>query len=273
MAGERTGVFTSWRPGSSTRGLALLTVDAGTDLVSRLPDLVTVPLTAVVTAGQSPPTLPAARCGLGGVAGPGAALVTSRAGHSHRVGAGRAGCGLSDVLRTFLFPGPHRLGPGLHLDPHVLVAGGLAGVSAGEDLLALLTTWRTRPRVTEVLRHLTVVTPGGRRAQLLAARSSDSLLTSARDGDLGLATVTGDAHLELTGIAGARVAPGHALVVLTGESLPTGLLAGRTLARAALLVARMAAAVPQLLALDLAGERLGALNLLRLCSTSENINL
>ena len=85
--------------------------------------------------------------------------------------------------------------------------------------------------------------------------------------------MTGDAHLELTGIAGARVAPGHALVVLTGESLPTGLLAGRTLARAALLVARMAAAVPQLLALDLAGERLGALNLLRLCSTSENKNL
>ena len=41
--------------------------------------------------------------------------MTSWAGHSHRVGAGRAGYGLSDVLRTFLFPGPHRPGPGLHL--------------------------------------------------------------------------------------------------------------------------------------------------------------
>ena len=52
MAGQRTGVFTASRSGSLTGSLALLTVDAGTELVHRLSDLVAVSLTPVVPAGQ-----------------------------------------------------------------------------------------------------------------------------------------------------------------------------------------------------------------------------
>jgi len=82
VAGERTGVFTARRSDSLTGSIALLTVNPRTDFVHGLPDLMTVPLAVVVTTGQSSPALPPTRGGLGGVAGPGGGLVTSRTGHT-----------------------------------------------------------------------------------------------------------------------------------------------------------------------------------------------
>lgn len=142
----------------------------------------------------------------------------------------------------------------------------LTAVAAGERLVTLLAAGRAGPGVTVVLAHLTVVTLSGGCAQLLTPGRPHRLLPATRDRDLGLAAVTGHSDLELARVAGSGVTPGHALVVLTAQSLPTGLLARRTRARAALLVTRVAPAVTQLLAFCLAGERLGALDLLSLGS-------
>ena len=158
VAGQRTGVFAASRSGSLAGGLALLTVDPGTELVHRLPDLVAVSLTAVVPAGQSSATLTAAGGRLRGVAGPGGGLVASWTGHTHWVLTGGAGGGLRPVLRSPLLPGPHWPGPCLHLDPDILVTGGGAGVGAGEQLGALLPAGRTGPAVTEMFGPLGVMT-------------------------------------------------------------------------------------------------------------------
>ena len=172
MAGQRTGVFTARRSDNLTGSLALLAVDAGTELVHRLSDLVAVPLTPVVPAGQSPPTLPATGGRLGGVTGPGGGLVTSRTGHTHWVGAGGAGCGLYLVLRPFLLPGPDWPGSCLHPDPDVLVTGGGAGVGASQQFGAGLSAGRAGPAVTEVFGGLAVMTVRPRLADLLTPRSS-----------------------------------------------------------------------------------------------------
>ena len=76
-----------------------------------------------------------------------------------------------------------------------------------------------------------------------------------------------DSDLVLAGVAGPSVAPGHALVVLTAESLPTGLFTWRTETWAALLITGVPPTVPHLLTLGLTGQGLGTLNLLSLGST------
>ena len=205
MTGQRTGVFTARRSVSLASQLTLLTVDARTDLVWRLSDLVTVPLTPVVPTRQTATTLPTAGCRLGGVTGPGGGLVASWTGDAHRVGAGGTGSGLCPVLRTFLLPGPGWPGSGVHPDPDILVTGGGAGVGAGEQLGALLSAGRTGAGVTEMWSNLTVVTLRPRLAQLLTPRPSHRLLSAAGDLELGLTTVTGHTHCQLAGITGSGV--------------------------------------------------------------------
>ena len=172
MTGQRTGVFTAGRPLGLTGRLALLTVEAGSEQVRGLSDLVAVPLTAVVPTGQASPALPPAGRRLGGVAGPAGGLVAARAGHTDGVTAGGAGSGLCPVLRAFLLPGPHRPGSSLHPDPDVLVTGSRAAVGAGEQLGAGLSAGRTGPAVTEVFGWLAVMTVRPRLANLLTPRSS-----------------------------------------------------------------------------------------------------
>ena len=198
----------------------------------------TLTAAGVITTRQLPTTLPATGGWLGQVARVGGRLVPAQTRHTDRVAAGRTRRGGHDVLRTLPdLPRPRWLGLVLHLDLHVLVALGGAGVAAGEGLVAGQPAARTRPEVAAVRRGGARVSALGRHgAHGAAPRRLDGLLAAAGHGDRGEAAVAGDGLLQLAGVAGAGVAAGRALVILTAQSFPTRLFTG--LASSAALPAR-----------------------------------
>lgn len=130
-------------------------------------------------------------------------------------------------------------------------AGGLAaGAGAG---------------VAGVRGPLIVMAVRGRQTRLPAARRpGQALCWLAGTHGPGDPAGAGGLHRGLAGVAGPPVTPRQALVVLTTQGFTAHLFTWRAGADTALLVALVPLAVAGLLALELAGEGLGALHLLLL---------